>query len=186
MQPEPGSLPAPESLVVPSDLLGVLRRDGVAVDRHKGRLRRVAAAELVVHRAPKLGQRQADRHADDVPVRLLRVPVGLGPGGLGPLADAGGLGPQPRVADHLLDVAEPVGPLAEVVAGEHAALAAFVDRGAGLAAAEAAVFPAPATAGAAGLLLITGLARVRVPWPQATTLALAAGLTLPAWLVAGL
>jgi hypothetical protein len=50
------------------------------------------------------------------------VAVEVGAGGLGALADPGGLGAEPGVADHFLDVAEAVGPVAEIVAGDRAAL----------------------------------------------------------------
>jgi hypothetical protein len=54
------------------------------------------------------------------------MPLELGPDAAGPFANAGRFGSELRIIDHLLDIAKPVGPVAEFLAGERSELA---DRG---------------------------------------------------------
>ena len=57
------------------------------------------------------------------------MPFELGPHRLRAIANPGGLGAESRVADHLLDVAEPVGPVTEALAGDRAKLLAAAGTG---------------------------------------------------------
>src|SRR5690242_116566 len=116
------SLPAPEAFVVAADLVGVLGRDGLAVDGDE-RFRRLAAHQFLGDLVAELGEGLADGFLDDVPVGGLGVSVELGADGAGAVADSGGLRAEAGVADHFLYVAEAVGPVAEVLAGEGAAAA---------------------------------------------------------------
>lgn len=102
-----------------------MRRDRIAIERN-GRLPRTAPHQLVVHAVAELEERPQHVLLHEVPLRLGRMPLELGPDAAGPLADAGGFGPELRIIDHLLHVAKAVGPVAELVAGERRKLA---DRG---------------------------------------------------------
>ena len=51
------------------------------------------------------------------------MPLELGADGRRAIADAGGFGAQLRIADHLFHVAQPVGPVAEALAGDWAFVA---------------------------------------------------------------
>jgi hypothetical protein len=102
-----------------------LRRNRIAVERD-GRLPRTASHQLIRHTIAQLEERPQHVLLHEIPLRLGRMPLELGPDAAGPLANAGGLGPELRIIDHLLDIAEPVGPLSELLAGERRELA---DRG---------------------------------------------------------
>src|SRR5688572_33228199 len=113
------SRPAPQSLIVAADLLGVLRRDGLAVDRHE-RLAPLLPQQLLGDLVAQLDEGAGNEVADEVPVWFLRVTVELGSDLAGTLADGGGLGAQALVTHHLLHGPQPVRPGAEVAAGQGA------------------------------------------------------------------
>jgi hypothetical protein len=46
------------------------------------------------------------------------MPLELGTQGAGPVANASGLGPQFRIIHHLFHIAEPIGPVEKIAAGE--------------------------------------------------------------------
>ena len=52
--------------------------------------------------------------------------IEFGADGAGALANASGLCPQPRIADHFLDIAQAVGPFTEIFAGERTAIGALL------------------------------------------------------------
>jgi hypothetical protein len=107
------------------------------------------------------------------------VAVELGAHRAGAVADGGGLGAEAGVADHFLDIAEPVRPLAEVAAGQGAGVS-LVAAGAGGAAgrvisAGAVGEPAKIAALRAWLAVATGAEAALLPTalPLASTLLLA-------------
>ena len=68
-------------------------------------------------------QRLGDHLTHAVPVGSDRVAFELCPQLAGPLANAGRFGPQPIVTNHLLHVAEAIGPVLEIGTGDHARVA---------------------------------------------------------------
>ena len=73
-----------------------------------------AAEELGGDAVAQLDQRAGDLRLHQVPVGLFRMALEFGPHGAGPLANAGGLGPQLGIGDHFFHIAEPIGPFAEI------------------------------------------------------------------------
>jgi hypothetical protein len=98
-------------------LFGELRRHRFAIDRYQ-RVLRLAAEQLFADGLAQLNERPADGLLNQIPTRFFGMPLELGTHGTGPIADAGGLGSQPGIADHFLDIAQPIGPIAETVAGD--------------------------------------------------------------------
>jgi hypothetical protein len=102
-------------------LLGVLRGHRVAIERHQ-RFVRLMPQQFLIHRVAQLRQRLAQLKVDRVPVRRRAVPLELNANVAGAIANTGGFGAQPRIGHHLLDVAQPIRPVAEIFAGQRAVI----------------------------------------------------------------
>jgi hypothetical protein len=112
-----GLLVLAEFLVVAADELGVAARDGVAVEGNEGILGG-ATGEFLADLVADLDEGLEDLEFDLGPVGLGLAAVEIKAGASGLVPGVGDLGAEVLGIDELLDVAEAVGPLGEVVAGE--------------------------------------------------------------------
>jgi hypothetical protein len=110
-------------LVVAADELGVAARDGVAVEGDEGILGG-ATGEFLADLVADLDEGLEDLEFDLGPVGLGLAAVEINAGASGLVPGVGDLGAEVLRVDELFDVAEAVGPLGEVVAGEGTGFAA--------------------------------------------------------------
>ena len=118
-----GLLVLAEFLVIAADELGVAARDGVAVEGNEGILGG-ATGEFLADLVADLDEGLEDLEFDLGPVGLGLAAVEIKAGASGLVPGVGDLGAEVLGVDELLDVAEAVRPLGEVVAGKGAGFAA--------------------------------------------------------------
>ena len=116
---------AAELLVVASDEFRVAARDRVAVEGDK-RVLAGPAGEFLADLVADLDQRLQHLEFDVGPVGLGLAALGLDADPAGLVAGIGDFGAKVLGIDELFDIAEAIGPLGEVIAGDRPGIAAGV------------------------------------------------------------
>ena len=113
----PESFAAPQSFVVPPHLLGIFGRHGIAVDRHLG-IGRFVPANFVVDLPAQFVERLGQRNLQLLPIGLGGMLLELRSSFGGAIANASSGAAQLGIVEHFFDVAQALGPLAEIAAGD--------------------------------------------------------------------
>ena len=121
---------AAELLVVASDEFRVAARDRVAVEGHE-RVLAGSTGEFLADLVADLDQGLQHLEFDVGPVGLRLAALGLDADPAGLVAGVGDLGAKVLGIDELFDIAEPIGPLGEIIAGDRAGIASGVVLGPG-------------------------------------------------------